>query len=125
MHGGTLGRMAGLVMGLLVAAVAGCALAGGALAAAPGSETVGRSGTLETGGQSMWQAGSGGGPEEASTTFFDKRFEASGSGGSIADVKSPTFKVCNIFKGKTVEKFFTEGSTSLKFRRYPVVAVSA
>jgi hypothetical protein len=83
-----------------------------ASASPPGSETVDRSGTLETSGQSMWQAGAGGGPQEKTLTLFDKRWEASGSGGQIVDAKSPPIKVCNIFKGKTVEKFFTEGSTS-------------
>jgi hypothetical protein len=95
----------------LAAGLLGCVPAA-AVAAPPGSETVDRAGTLQTSGQSMWQAGSGGGPEEKSFTFFDKHWEASGSGGKITEVTSPPFKVCNIFKGKTVEKFFTEGSTS-------------
>jgi hypothetical protein len=89
-----------------------CCGASTAGASAPGAETVDRSGTLQTSGQSMWQAGSGGGPQEKTITMFDKSWSASGSGGSISDVHSPTVTVCNIFKGKTVEKFFTEGSTS-------------
>ncbi|HEX5308188.1 MAG TPA: hypothetical protein VFW38_03820 [Solirubrobacteraceae bacterium] len=63
-----------------------------------GSETLDRSGTLQNTNQSMWAAGSTGeGPEEKVIPFFDQSFSASGSGGEIVDVKSPTVKVCNIF----------------------------
>lgn len=99
-----------LLAGLIVALL-GCCAPAIAIAAPPGSETVDRTGTLQSEGQSMWAAGTGGAPGDRTLSLFDKSWSASGSAGSITHVE-PSVKVCNIFKGKTVEKFFTEGSTS-------------
>lgn len=81
-----------------VAVVLGASLnAATAGAIAPASETVDRPGTLQTSGQSMWQAGAGGGIEEKTFPLFHTGWNASGSGGKIANLETPPIKYCEIF----------------------------
>lgn len=98
--------------------------ASAALAAPPGSETVDRSGTLETAGQSMWQAGSGGGPEEKTVNVFNQKWNDSAKGGGITKV-AETFTVCNVWKTteEAFEKFFTKGEVTTECSEYKTFEV--
>lgn len=107
------------------AALIACVTAAGAFAAPPGSEVVDRSGTLQTSGQSMWQEGEGGGPEEKSISLFDQKWNASGKGGAIKKAEL-SVEVCNVWKTteEALEKFFTKGETTTECSEYVTISVN-
>lgn len=125
MNGATLSRAARSMVGLLAVVVVGWVCAGSALAAPAESETVDRSGTLATSGQSMWQEGSGGGPEEKDITLFDQSWNASAKGGSIKKVEK-TFEICNLWKTteEALEKFFTKGEVTTECSEYVKITIN-
>lgn len=82
-------RTRGHVLWAAAFVVVAFACAGPAGAAPPGTQTVDRSATLQTTGQSMFGGGAATGPGDQSFTLFDESWNTQGSAGGVTHVSIP------------------------------------